>query len=146
MAASRAAMTNWGQSMLTILGCHRKLAPMLLKPALLSLTILAAAAPALAEAPVLSASGVARQVVMRDGRISFALFETGERFVLDAKHVASTDELLQALDDSDKTGKHVPVHLYVDSGRFEGGVPTFAVRDIEYCGKTTKRQGAPPLK
>ncbi|GEM_PF-6995483 len=115
-----------------------------LKSALLSLTILAAAAPALAEAPVLSASGVARQVVMRDGRVSFALFETGERFVLDAKHVASTDALLQALDDSDKTGKNVTVHLYVDSGRFEGGVPTFAVRDVEYGGKTIKGEAAPP--
>ena len=117
-----------------------------LKSALLSLTMLAAAAaaPALAEAPVLSAGGVARQVVMRDGRISFALFETGERFELDAKHVASTDALLQALDDSGKTGKNVTVHLYVDSGRFVGGAPTFAVRDVEYGGKTIKGEAVPP--
>ncbi|HEX4860138.1 MAG TPA: tetratricopeptide repeat protein [Rhizomicrobium sp.] len=114
---------------------------MRIKLALLSLTMIAAAP---AEAPVMTATGVARQVEMMQGRISFALFETGERFSLDAKHVPSTDELLQALDDSDKTGKSVTVHLYIDSGRFENGAPTFAVRDVEYGGKTIKGEASPP--
>jgi tetratricopeptide (TPR) repeat protein len=118
---------------------------MRIKLALLSLTMIAAApASAPTGAPVLSASGVAREVVMMQGRISFVLFETGERFEIDAKHVASTDELLQALDDSDKTGKAVTVHLYIDSGRFENGVATFSVRDVEYGGKTIKGEAALP--
>lgn len=118
---------------------------MRIKLALLSLTMIAAApAGAPIRAPVLSASGVAREVVMMQGRISFVLFETGERFEIDAKHVASTDELLQTLDDSDKTGKNVTVHLYIDSGRFENGVATFSVRDVEYGGKTIQGEAAPP--
>jgi tetratricopeptide (TPR) repeat protein len=116
----------------------------MLKAALFSPILFAAAVPALADAPVLSASGVARQVVMQQGRISFALFETGERFVLDAKRVPSTDELLKALDDSDKTGNSVTVHLYIDSGRFEDGAPSFAVRDVEYGGKTIEGEAEPP--
>jgi tetratricopeptide (TPR) repeat protein len=115
----------------------------MLKPALLSLLLLTAV-PARADAPVLSATGVAHEVEMRQGRITFAVYETGERFSLDVKQVPSTEDLLTALDDSDKTGKPVTVHLYLESGRFENGAPTFAVRDAEYGGKTLKGEMAQP--
>jgi tetratricopeptide (TPR) repeat protein len=117
---------------------------MRINPALLSLTILAAATPACAQAPVVTTTGAAHQVMMMQGRITFSIFEAGERFSLDAKQVPSTDDLLTVLDDSDKTGKPVTVHLYPESGRFENGAPTFAVLDIEYGSKTFKIATAAP--
>jgi tetratricopeptide (TPR) repeat protein len=113
-----------------------------------SLTLIAslAATAAHADAAVLSAQGVAEQVVMKGGRISFVLYETGERFVMDAKLVPSTDDLLTALDDSDKTRRGVVVHFYADNGRFEDGdaTPSFTARDVEYDGKVLKGQAEPP--
>ena len=99
-----------------------------------------------ADTSVLSAQGVAQQVVMREGRISFVLYETGERFVMDAKQVPSTDDMLTALDDSDKTHRGVVVHFYADNGRFEPGdpMPSFTARDVEYDGKVLKGQAQAP--
>lgn len=119
------------------------------KLSVLALTVSLAATAAHADAAVLSARGVAEQVVMKGGRISFVLYETGERFVMDAKKVPSTDDLLTALDDSDKTRRGVLVHFYVDNGRFEDGdtMPSFTARDVEYDGKVLKGEAeAPPLK
>jgi tetratricopeptide (TPR) repeat protein len=111
--------------------------------ALLSLTLFAAAVSARADT-VVTTTGVARQVMMMQGRITFSVFEAGERFSLDVKQVPSTDDLLTALDESEKTVKPVTVHLYPESGRFENGAPTFAVRDIEYGSKSFKIAAAAP--
>ncbi len=83
---------------------------------------------------------------MKDGRISFVLYETGERFVMDAKQVPSADDLLNALDDSDKTHRAVAVHFYADNGRFEDGdtMPSFTARDVEYDGKILKGEAEAP--
>ncbi len=59
------------------------------RPAALAIAVALAATAAHADTSVLSAQGVAQQVVMKGGRISFVLYETGERFVMDAKQVPS---------------------------------------------------------
>jgi tetratricopeptide (TPR) repeat protein len=119
---------------------------MTFRPAVLAIAAVLATSAARADTSVLSAQGVAQQVVMREGRISFVLYETGERFVMDAKQVPSTDDMLNALDDSDKTRRGVVVHFYADNGRFEPGdpMPSFTARDIEYDGKVLKGQTQAP--
>ncbi len=114
--------------------------------AALAMAVAFAATAAHADTSVLSAQGVAQQVVMKGGRISFVLYETGERFVMDAKQVPSTDDLLSALDDSDKTRRVVVVHFYADNGRFEPGdpMPSFTARDVEYDGKVLKGEAQAP--
>ena len=116
------------------------------RPVALVIAAALAATAAHADTAVLSAQGVAQQVVMREGRISFVLYEAGERFVMDAKQVPSTDDMLVALDDSDKTHRGVVVHFYADNGRFEPGdpMPSFTARDVEYDGKVLKGQAQPP--
>lgn len=116
------------------------------RPVALAIAAALATTVAHADTSVLSAQGVAQQVVMKGGRISFVLYEAGERFVMDAKQVPSTDDMLGALDDSDKTRRGVVVHFYADDGRFEPGdsMPSFTARDVEYDGKILKGEAQPP--
>jgi tetratricopeptide (TPR) repeat protein len=116
------------------------------RPAALAIAAALATTAAHADISVLSARGVAQQVVMKDGRISFVLFETGERFVMGVKKVPSTDDLLTALDDSDKTRRGVVVHYYPDSGRFDAGdvMPSFTARDVEFDGRVLQGEAEAP--
>ena len=74
------------------------------RPAALAIAASLATTAAYADASVLSAKGVARQVAMKDGRISFVLTETGAKRLAEAECAlaAVENEVLGALDDSQR--------------------------------------------
>lgn len=107
---------------------------------------LLAATAAIADEPaVLELHGVVENEQQANGTIWFVLEGVAPQFIMDEKRVPSADKMMDTLEESNKDAHPLTVRLYLDSGQFHDGRPTFTVGSITLDGKTVPGEAkAPP--